>query len=146
MKDKISISRIELLHPKVKQPFTSFINECENELGIVLRVVQGFRTFDEQHALFLQKPKVTNADGGYSYHNYGLAIDLLNLVGSKPNWLFDYSKLLPYSKKYNLEWGGNFKSILDKPHFQLTFGYTVQQLLEKHKNKDFIIGTNYVNI
>ena len=64
--------------------------------------------------------KVTNARGGYSNHNFGIAFD----VG-----VFEGSKYLRESVKYKavgalgmdlgLEWGGNWKSIVDQPHFQL---------------------------
>ncbi len=145
MKDSISIERVDKLHPKTREIFKSFVRESENELGITLRVVQGLRTFPEQHTLFLQRPKVTNADAGYSYHNYGLAIDLVEIKDGKANWNFDYSKLLPIAKKYNLVWGGSFKSIVDKPHYELSFGYSVKQLLDKYNKKDFIEG-NYVSI
>lgn len=43
----------------------------------------GFRSFAEQDKLYAQgrtnksKPIVTNARGGYSAHNYGLAIDFV---------------------------------------------------------------------
>lgn len=153
MKDKVSNSRIILLHPKVRDDFHAFVEEAEEELGIILRVVQGLRTFDEQQAIYDQgrtKPGkiVTNAPPGSSYHNYGLAIDVAPLIenGTKMDWGFDYKKLLPYAKKYDLVWGGNFKSIVDKPHFEKTLGYNWRTLLQKHKNKEYIEGTKYVNI
>lgn len=151
MKDTISIARIELLHPKVRTAFKSFIDDAESGLNITLRVVQGMRTIDEQNALYAQgrtKPGaiVTNAKGGSSYHNYGLAIDLVEMKAGKANWDFNYSLLLPFAEKYNLVWGGNFKSIKDKPHFELTFGLNWRTLLERYNAKDFITGTKFVNI
>ena len=151
MKDQISISRISVLHPKVREIFTAFVTEAENALDITLRVVQGLRTIEEQNALYAQGrtakgKKVTNAKGGSSYHNYGLAIDVAELKDGKINWAFEYEKLLPLAEKYGLTWGGNFKSIKDKPHFELTFGLNWRTLLDRHSKKDFIAGTQYVNI
>lgn len=153
MKDRISDTRIKLLHPKVQDDFRRFVEEAEEGLNIVLRVAQGLRTFDEQQALYDQgrtKPGkiVTNAKPGSSYHNYGLAIDVVPLIenGTKLDWNFDYNKLLPYAKKYDLVWGGNFKSIVDKPHFEKTLGYNWRTLLKKHRERDFIPETKYVNI
>jgi hypothetical protein len=52
--------------------------------------VQGVRTFAEQDALYAQGRtrkglRVTNAKGGQSYHNYGLAADcaLLTIISDK---------------------------------------------------------------
>lgn len=151
MRDKISETRIKLLHPAVREIFTQFIEEAEEALDVTLRIVQGLRTIDEQNALYAQgrtKPgnKVTNAKGGASFHNYGLAIDLVELKAGKANWNFKYELLLPFAQKYNLVWGGHFKSIVDKPHFELTFGYGWKQLLEKHNKKQFISGTQYVQL
>jgi peptidoglycan L-alanyl-D-glutamate endopeptidase CwlK len=93
--------------------------------GINLRIISGLRTYAEQDALYAQGrtapgDKVTNARGGYSNHNFGIAFD----VG-----VFEGSKYLGDSPKYKaagvlgtelgLEWGGNWKSIVDQPHYQL---------------------------
>lgn len=133
MKDKLSIDRLNKLHPKVRGTFRMFIESAETELGITLRISQGLRTIAEQDALYAQgrttKGKiVTNAKGGSSYHNYGLAIDLVELKGNTVNWNFDYSLLEPIAARYGIAWGGNFKSIVDKPHFEITMGYKPSQL------------------
>lgn len=151
MRDQTSILRIEKLHPAVRDIFKRFIEEAEETLDIKLRVTQGLRTFAEQDALYAQgrtKPGgiVTKAKGGQSFHNYGLAIDLVEIRNGKANWDFDYRLLLPFAQKYNLTWGGNFKSIVDKPHYELTFGNSFKQLLTKYNNKQFIKGTQYVQL
>lgn len=142
MKDNLSTQRLKKLHPKAQEKFSNFITDAEDGLNITLRISQALRTVAEQDALYAQGRSspgkiVTNAKGGQSYHNYGLAIDLveLNKDGSV-NWSFDYQKLKPYADKYGLEWGGTFKSIPDKPHFQLTFGYTTSKLLNLKKDKE----------
>lgn len=93
--------------------------------GITIRVISGLRTYDEQAALYAQGrtapgKKVTNARAGYSNHNFGIAFDI---------GVFEGSRYLPESPKYKavgalgmdlgLEWGGNWKTIVDQPHFQL---------------------------
>lgn len=154
MRDKLSETRIAKLHPKVRDIFTKFIEECEAmDPEITLRVSQGLRTFPEQDALYAKGrttpgPKVTNSKAGQSYHNYGLAIDLVELDGNKNeivDWNFDMGKLEAISKKYGLTWGGNFRSLKDKPHFELSFGYSWQQLLDKH-NAGNVDEKGYVNI
>lgn len=149
MKDKISIDRIQLLHPRIREDATKFITEAEDALGITLRITQGLRTIAEQNAIYAQgrtKPGkiVTNAKGGSSYHNYGLAIDLVEIKGGKANWNFKYELLLPFSKKYGFTWGGNFKSIIDKPHFEKTFGLNWRQMLARNDAKRFYPGSSYI--
>lgn len=150
MKDAISIDRLNLLHPKVIPIFKKFIEDAETGLGITLRIAQGLRTIDEQNALYAQGRTakgniVTNAKGGSSYHNYGMAVDLLRMDGKAADWNYDMKKLLPYMPA-GMVWGGNFKSIKDKPHFEFTFGNNWKVLLAKYNAKDFISGTTYVNI
>ena len=159
MIEQISLNRINLLHPKIREEVKKIIEECNSKLTqhSQVRIVQGYRTFPEQHALFLKRPKVTNADAGQSYHNYGLAIDFCLLIDNKEiSWdlnkdfdkdnVPDWSEVRDIFKKYGYEWGGNWKSIKDYPHFQKTFGYSEKQLLNKYNKKDFIAGTTYVNL
>lgn len=110
-----------------------------HEEGIFIIITQGLRTIKEQNELYEQgrtKPGkiVTNARGGYSYHNYGLAFDfcVCDIVGGKlvPNWFVDkrWKRVGELGKKLGLEWGGSWTSFKDYPHFQLTFGLSLSQL------------------
>jgi LAS superfamily LD-carboxypeptidase LdcB len=146
MKDQISLQRIKELHPKVQDSFKNFIQDAENGLGITLRIMEPvFRSIKDQNLLYSQGRTnpgkiVTNAKGGSSFHNYGLAIDLCVLVLKEIDWNYDMSKLKPYTLKYGIEWGGDWKTIVDRPHFQITLGYTWEQLLEmKQDSKGYPI-------
>lgn len=136
--DKITDQRIATLHPSVRQLATDFINAVEDELGIRLRVTQALRTIADQEALFAQGRTtpgkiVTNARGGSSFHNYGLAWDVVEIKAGVANWNPDWKKISAIASRMGIEWGGNFKSIVDKPHFQKTFGNTVAQLRARLK-------------
>lgn len=162
--DQPTQNRINLLHPKIKEEVRNIIEECNSKLAnnIQIRIVQGLRTIEEQNELYAlgrtkSGKKVTNAKGGSSFHNYGLAIDFCLLIDSKEiSWNMvkdydqdkkaDWTEVVEVFKKYGWEWGGNWLSIKDYPHFQKTFGYNWQTLFNKYNKKDFIIGTNYVNI
>ncbi len=64
--------------------------------------------------------KITNARGGYSNHNFGLAFDVGVFEGNK--YLGDspkYKAVGVLGMELGLEWGGNWKTIVDQPHFQL---------------------------
>jgi peptidoglycan L-alanyl-D-glutamate endopeptidase CwlK len=122
--DDRSESNIKTLLPEV-QPMARALVQKAALSGIQIKVINGTRTYAEQDVLYAKGrtapgPRVTNARGGYSNHNFGIAFD----VG-----VFAGSKYLPESPKYRavgilgtdlgLEWGGNWTSIVDQPHFQL---------------------------
>lgn len=108
------------------------------------------RTFLEQNELYAlgrtKKGKiVTNASAGLSYHNYGLAVDIVLIVDGKTavwdikkdfdgDGKSDWIEVVNVFKQYGWEWGGDWKFV-DYPHFQKTFGYSVRQLLQMHKNQ-----------
>ncbi|MWN91399.1 hypothetical protein GQ597_11910 [Gilliamella sp. Pra-s65] len=88
--DSVTNSRITLLHPRIRQNAVDFINDVEEQFGIQLKVTTGLRTIDEQNRLYEQGRTtsgniVTWVRGGYSYHNYGLAIDVIEIKDKKVN-------------------------------------------------------------
>lgn len=106
-------------------------------------VTSGLRTFAEQEALFAQgrtRPGsiVTNARPGQSYHNYGLAVDLASLRTDSDaiDWR-DHSPNWPIigetGQRLGIEWGGVWRSFVDRPHWQLTTGLRLSECLELHR-------------
>lgn len=162
--DRISVQRIELLHPKIKsialEAYATAFSELRGDA--FPRITQGLRTFEEQQEIYDQgrsKPGkiVSNAKPGSSFHNYGLALDFCLIVNDREiSWnmvkdydgdkISDWMEVVNIFQRFGFFWGGNFKSIKDYPHFEMTFGYGWRQLLEKHNRKDFIEGTRYVRI
>jgi len=129
--DTVTNSRIDKLHPKIKCSVKNFINDVEKTMGIKLRIIQGYRTYAEQDVLYTQRPKVTNARGGESNHNFGLAIDVAEIKNGTIDWEEQetvLSKIAPIGKKWGLAWGGEWNSFVDKPHFEMTFGKTTRDL------------------
>lgn len=101
------------------------------EQGISIKIISGTRTFAEQDALW-QKGRsqdgsvvdpsqvVTNARGGESNHNYGIAFDIGVFQGG--NYLTRESPYLAIGalgQELGLEWGGDWKTFRDISHFQL---------------------------
>jgi hypothetical protein len=133
--DSITNARITKLHLNVQKPAIKFINQVASDLKIKLRVTQGLRTFEEQDALYTQGRTVpgkivTNAKGGQSYHNYGLAIDVAEIKDSEAIWNTNWHSISEIGISHGFEWGGNFKSFTDKSHFQMTLGYSIPELLK----------------
>jgi len=122
------------LHPKLLERVNSLLVRMK-ELGYNLRIVSGYRSFKDQDDLYAQgrtKPGkiVTNAKGGQSYHNYGLAVDLAFVIDGKISWdeKLPWSRLGMEGKQFGLEWGGLFKKFKDRPHFQYTNGFSLDVL------------------
>lgn len=111
--------RLEGVHPTLKAKALKMI-ELAAEEGVTIRVSQGLRTFDEQNALFGKRPKVTNAKGGQSSHNYGVATDFVVYVNGKVTWDVEYYKSIGrWASQVGLTWGGNWR-FKDMPHVQLS--------------------------
>lgn len=162
----LSLQRIEKLHPAIRNEVREAFLHINKRLlgkGVKMGITQGLRTIEEQNKLYNQRPKVTNAKGGSSYHNYGLAFDFAifydkDLDGNFEtlSWdlIKDYDKdgvsdwmvVIKYFKSLNYTWGGDFKSIKDNPHFEKTFNNSWRTLLAKHNKKDFIQPDTYVRL
>lgn len=155
MRDKISEHRAALLHPAIRDEVKTLIEQAEARFPpeFKIRIVQGLRTIEEQDALYAQgrtKPgkKVTNARGGSSFHNYGLAIDFAILYGTELSWdimadkdkdgVKDWEEVVRVFKEAGYEYGGDWVSIRDYPHLQKSFGYTWQQLKAKYKKGEYV--------
>lgn len=163
MIDTSTQQRIQLLHPKLRDEVTTLINQANTNLTkhSHVRIVQGLRTFAEQDALYAQGrttagKKVTQAKGGQSYHNYGVALDFCLVIDDKEiswdmkkDWdgdkIADWMEVVSVFRKAGWEWGGTWK-FTDNPHFQKTFGLDWQKMLNKYNAGEFITGTKYINL
>lgn len=127
--DSRTEQNLETLIPEAQRQMRKWLKEkalpwaAKNNL--TLKVIQGTRSYAEQDALYAQGrtkkgSKVTNARGGYSLHNFGIAMDI---------GLFKGSEYLGADTQYDAlgkavgapelcEWGGTWK-FHDAPHYQL---------------------------
>lgn len=167
-RDSKTLERIQLLHPALRAEATAIYNEiCEALKGsAICRFAYTLRSFKEQDDLYAQgrtKPgtKVTNAKGGQSYHNYGLAIDIVLLKDVDGNGTFetaswetnkdfdkdgiaDWQEVVAIFKRHGWECGGDWK-FTDTPHFQKTFGLSISRLQELYDAGKFLPNSNYLN-
>lgn len=169
--DQVTLNRIEEIHPVLRAELGQIYKEiCEALSGkLGCRFVQVYRSIEYQNELYAQgrtKPgqKVTDAKGGYSYHNHGLGVDFC-LTNDKNNdgkitsdeivWdrntdidgdsLKDWIEVVNVFKKYGWVWGDRWN---DYPHFEKSFGYKPSQLLTKYNAGQVTIdnGRKYVKL
>jgi peptidoglycan LD-endopeptidase CwlK len=131
------------LHPLVKERSDQLVQQAA-KIGIVVLITDGFRSIEEQNTIYEQGRTaegniVTNAKGGESYHNYGLAIDFALETPSgdviwdrqydrNQNGRSDWSEVVKIAKSLGFEWGGDWKDFKDYPHLQMDFGLTIADL------------------
>ena len=134
--DPRSERNLATLVPAAQAAARKFMAEATarmEEYGLAVRIIGGTRTYAEQNALYAQGrsapgPVVTNARGGFSNHNFGIAWDI---------GLFEGTKYLEESRYYEtcaligLSQGldcGAFWKFEDGPHYQLNTGLNTTQL------------------
>lgn len=122
---------IDKLHPELQKATNEFLEECKVR-GLNVLVTETLRTKSEQEALYAQGRTiagkiVTNARGYESPHCWGVAFDFcrnekgreydnsdgfFEKVGQIAKTIFD-------NTEYDLFWGGDFKTFVDKPHIEM---------------------------
>jgi len=122
-----SMRDITLCHPRLQLLAVQLVEESGKQ-GLMIKIGETLRTVAEQDALYAQgrtKPGsiVTNAPGSSysSYHQWGTAFDIFRNHGAgayNDSGNF-FTRVGAIGAALGLEWGGNWKSIVDKPHFQL---------------------------
>ena len=118
---------ITLCHPRLQMLAAKLLEECSKQ-GLKIKIGDTLRTVEEQDELYSQgrtKPGniVTNARGSSysSYHQWGTAFDFYRNDGKGAYYDNDgfFTRVGHIGVSIGLEWGGNWKSPVDKPHFQL---------------------------
>jgi peptidoglycan L-alanyl-D-glutamate endopeptidase CwlK len=137
---------IASLHPAAQTAARLFLKKVLDG-GIQARILSGTRTYAEQDALYRQGrfgnpgPIVTKARGGQSNHNFGIAWDI---------GIFDNGKYLGDSPLYDaaatfatadgIEWGGNWKTLRDRPHYQLATGLAISDIRSRFEQGKPFVG------
>ncbi|MEK4529720.1 MULTISPECIES: M15 family metallopeptidase [Paenibacillus] len=131
------------LHPVVAENEKLLASKAVRR-GIEIVITHGYRSSEEQDALFNQGRSsagniVTNARGGESYHNYGLAIDFAlrtpegDVVwdmerDDNGNGKADWMEVVDLAKELDFTWGGDWANFPDYPHLQMDFGLSINEL------------------
>lgn len=133
----INSKDINELIPELQEKAKLLIDLCDAK-SIEIRITSTYRDFEYQNFLYAQgriRPgkKVTNAPAGASFHNFRRAFDIVVIKNGIADWndLELYKKVGEIGKAIGLEWGGDFKTIKDYPHFQLSDGHSIAELYAK---------------
>src|ERR1700676_370391 len=128
--DAITTARLIGLHPVLVKRYIALDQQVEAN-GIRLRITQGLRTYAQEDALYAQGRTlpgkiVTEAQGGWSAHNFGYALDAVPDDPTFPAWQPDWNSLDPRWQKVldlatscGLAEGARWRTFPDAPHFYL---------------------------
>jgi peptidoglycan L-alanyl-D-glutamate endopeptidase CwlK len=131
----VNSRKLEELHPIVRAKAQAFIDACA-AAGIDLLVTSTYRDRESQDALYAQgrtKPgaKVTNARGGYSWHNFRCALDVVPVRNGKPVWSTAgadgalWHQVGEIGESCGLEWAARWETFPEFAHFQYTADLTM---------------------
>lgn len=152
--DERTLRNIATLDPKARDLFvhlTQLAKATAATFGCEYVAISGNRTWAEQNALHAQgrtKPGkvVTNARGGYSNHNFGIALDYGVFRGksyldeSEPATAAKvHAACAVHARKLGLEWGGDWNSLKDMPHFEVSTGLTMAEKRELYRQKGSVL-------
>ena len=141
---------INKCHPRLIDLSKKLVSACRGQ-GLIIGIGESFRTKEEQDALYAKGRTapgniVTNAKGSSysSHHQWGTAFDIYRNDGKGVYTDGDgfFKKVGKIGKSIGLEWGGDWKSPVDKPHFQLPdWGSTTTKLKRMYGTPEKFMDT-----
>src|SRR5271155_4995330 len=93
-----------LLEPMTRKLVESVVS-ASRQMGIELMVYETYRSQDRQQELFNNGATKLRSVG---VHHYGLACDIVRIVGGEPCWKGDFSFLGQLAHSSGLVWGGDW--------------------------------------
>lgn len=131
--------KLNQLDPDVEAKAVELLRLAAKD-NIELIVTQTYRSPEQQASLYAKGrtepgPKVTSAPPGYSWHEFRRAFDvaIVHFPGDMTQAdLYDgpWERVGDLGEGIGLEWGGRWKTP-DRPHFQLTKGFTLAYMRER---------------
>jgi peptidoglycan L-alanyl-D-glutamate endopeptidase CwlK len=113
-----SLSRLEGVHPDLVR----VVKRAAAMSDLDFTVLEGLRSLERQKQLFAQRATTTMK----SRHLDGHAVDLAPMIGGEVRWDWPlYHRLAAIVKDaataegVGIEWGGDWKTFKDGPHWQL---------------------------
>ena len=119
-----SFERMEGVDPRLKEIAKHAIMISKIDFGIPHD--GGLRTAERQAELFADGKSKADGVNNKSRHQSGMALDVYAYVDGKASWETEHLALVATAMLqsasilgYKLEWGGNWRSFVDMPHFQI---------------------------
>ena len=116
---KRSLSNLEGVHPDLVKVVKRAIELTQ----VDFTVIEGLRT-KERQAQLLKEKKTTTLN---SRHLTGHAVDIAPWIDGTVSWDWKHYNIIEQAMKQaalelkiSIEWGGDWKSFKDGPHFELT--------------------------
>lgn len=124
--DERTEKNIATLIPGAQAWARKFVQACL-DAGHQIKIISGNRTYEEQDKLYeigrrgIPGEKiVTNARGGQSNHNFGIAWDIGVFTGGQYHpESAEYGACGVIGRNLGLGWGGDWTSIQDRPHYEV---------------------------
>ena len=133
--DADSSAKIDTLHSQIKPYAIQFLNRCYAK-GIKLVISEAFRTREQQIAL---QGTGRAAKPGFSYHEYGLAIDVKSVNSN------DWDTIGQIGEDLGFRWGRHFRTPRREDwHFDMGFGFTSKEL--KRRVEKGYLTSGYVDL
>lgn len=121
----LGADRLDTLDPTFREQVDLFLARLAAE-GIEVAITSARRTIQQQNALYAQGRTakgdvVTNAKGGSSPHNFGMAVDICPVVAGKLQWGAPeetWKRIADIAVEMGLVSGFYWKSFRDAPHLE----------------------------
>lgn len=142
---KTTQKNLDILKGESKRIFSLLLQECYKQ-GINAQISESLRTAERQ--LELYNTGRSKAKEVYqSMHCYNLACDIFVDNNGKYDLsqnprIWQICQDLKLDTEYGMVWGGNFKSLKDQPHFELSWGKSWREfykLYQQNPNQDFVV-------
>lgn len=104
-------NKISELSPEMQEKTMMLLDYAKSQ-GMEVTITSGFRTRAQQEYLLKTRPEYA---AKRSLHCLGRAID----ISIKGNNDSDYRKLGEYAKSIGMRWGGDFKKVAERWHFDI---------------------------
>jgi hypothetical protein len=122
--DSASEQKLVEVHPAL----AAVIRKAAQDGAVRFRILEGARSLDRQRRLLKQKATTTLKSRHIpGQDGWAKAVDLVVLVDGKVTWEWSHYAALSVQMKsaakslgVAVEWGGDWKSFKDGPHFQLS--------------------------
>lgn len=137
-----NLDNIAKLAPRTKKAAMEWYNWCVAN-GIDILVYETIRTVEQQR----ENVKKGVSRTMKSYHLVGQALDFVPIVNGKTDWNGynrpKIKKAIAKAKQLGFEWGGDWKTLVDKPHLQydkIGYGQDVEKT-EYYPGKPLKLGS-----